>query len=127
MTRPVADVYDAMGAMPEMKTDAVRERFEAWLAEEIAHNGGIQFGADYRHWAFKGYQAAIRSPAVAGLAADARRYAFLRDDPPVELAVRRREDSKRDGLSYLYIDGPQLDNEIDAALAQYATLAGGKV
>ncbi|MGN2244892.1 hypothetical protein ACFWZU_15465 [Frateuria sp. GZRR33] len=41
-----------------MHSDDVRARFEAWLAREIAENGGVEFGADYRHWAEKGYRAA---------------------------------------------------------------------
>jgi hypothetical protein len=48
---------------------------------------------------------------------DAERYRFLHDDPPVELAVRQRKDyGARDGFSYLYLDGEQLDAAIDAAL-----------
>jgi hypothetical protein len=48
---------------------------------------------------------------------DAARYRWLRDDPPVELAVRQRtEYGPRLGFSYLYLDGEQLDAAIDAAL-----------
>lgn len=38
-----------------------RDEFEAWWAQEIAMNGGISPGADYRHWALVAWQASRRA------------------------------------------------------------------
>ncbi len=39
-------------------------KFEKWWADQIARNGGIYIGADYNHWAGKGWQAALQSLEV---------------------------------------------------------------
>lgn len=36
-----------------------RAAFEAWWADERKRNGGTAIGADYRHWALKGYESAL--------------------------------------------------------------------
>lgn len=41
------------------------QTFEAWWASEVTANGGNDIGADYRHWAHKGWRA---SAPVAGKA-----------------------------------------------------------
>ena len=41
------------------------EAFEAYWADEIARNGGVPIGADYRHWALRGWQAAIKQEREA--------------------------------------------------------------
>lgn len=67
----VADVYDAMGDRTAVKpamTEAMREQFEAWW-----DSTGYVFSAN-REMAWKGYQAALRSPAVAGLVEADREY-----------------------------------------------------
>lgn len=45
------------------------------------------------------------------LVRDAKRYRFLRDDPPVSLSVRALN---RYG-EFIYVDGSVLDREVDAA------------
>lgn len=52
---------------------------------------------------------------VGGDAEDAARYRWLRDDPPAKLAVRMFANTLGSVPHYLYIDGPELDRQIDAA------------
>lgn len=33
--------------------------FDAWWDQQVAENGGVEMGADFRHWAAKGYEAAL--------------------------------------------------------------------
>jgi hypothetical protein len=46
-------------------------KFEKWWADQIARNGGIYIGADYNHWAGKGWQAALQSLEVSPELVDA--------------------------------------------------------
>jgi len=57
---------------------------------------------------------------VERLRADADRYRWLRNDPPVSLAVRRHPGETERGC---YLDGWNLDDAIDAAIASH-TKAG---
>lgn len=38
----------------------MRASFDEFWAQEIANNGGVAVGADYREWAKKGYEATTR-------------------------------------------------------------------
>lgn len=51
---------------------------------------------------------------LSALRKDAERYRWLRDDPPISLAVRRRPGETEAGC---YLDGDNLDKAIDAAMA----------
>jgi hypothetical protein len=51
-------------------------KFEKWWADQLALNGGIYIGADYNHWAGKGWQAAIQSLEVAPELEDVFKDAF---------------------------------------------------
>lgn len=35
------------------------DAFDVWWQQEIHDNGGVAIGADYRHWARRGFDAAI--------------------------------------------------------------------
>jgi hypothetical protein len=44
-------------------------------------------------------------------------YKYLRNDPPLELAVRKKNPTPGDGRSpYIYIDGFNLDREVEKAI-----------
>lgn len=42
--------------------------FEAYWAKEIANNGGVSIGADYRHWAYRGWREALAAVPVEPVA-----------------------------------------------------------
>lgn len=57
---------------------------------------------------------------------NAKRFEFLRDDPPLSLAVRRKNATPGNGLNeYIYLDGPQLVREIDIAMEEKRKLDAG--
>jgi hypothetical protein len=42
-------------------TDSTRSEFEAWWDSKREANDGVAIGADYRHWALAGWQAARKA------------------------------------------------------------------
>jgi hypothetical protein len=104
--------------------EEVRQQFEAAMEAEWGHFRRERLECrhdDYlnaaEHFAWQGFQAALRSPAVVALVEAANGY---------RLAVDGMNDAMRDGVNVQgalsSLVGAQ-DN-LDAALAQYATLAG---
>jgi hypothetical protein len=89
----------------------VREALER-LESEAASPHGSPYAEDYA--------ATIRAH-IEGLEADALRYRWLRDDPPLELAVRQRNDTGW-AIEYGYMTGKWLDAAIDAAMRGGDTL-----
>jgi hypothetical protein len=86
-------------------TEAMREQFEAWAIErdwpvDRDEDGG--YVDSFTECAWQGYQAALRSPAVAGL---------------VEAAKVAADGFESVGMDFSA-------TALRAALAQYATLAG---
>jgi hypothetical protein len=83
-------------------TEAMREQFEAWArrGEWPTHRGDREYADSFTECAREGYQAALRSPAVAGLVEALRGVIAVADRKTDEFDKAR------------------------AALAQYATLAG---
>lgn len=63
----VGFVMGKMAASPVQGAASASDRgdFDAAWAREIADNGGVNIGADYRHWMFKGYRAALAERAQA--------------------------------------------------------------
>jgi len=83
ITRPASDIAGVASdisehAKPEPVEQAEGARFHAWWAREIANNGSVNIGADYRHWAKKGYQAGQQAGGVDGLAWESTTPAYTR-------------------------------------------------
>lgn len=57
---------------------------------------------------------------------NAKRFEFLRDDPPLSLAVRRKNSTPGNGSNeYIYLDGPGMVREVDAAMLEKRKLDAG--
>jgi len=70
----------------------------------------------------RAYAQAALNARAGGDAKDAKRYRFLRNDPPSSLCVR----IDREGCKAIYTDGEILDAAIDAALASQAVGVSGE-
>jgi hypothetical protein len=111
--------------MTTQHPEEVRRQFEAWavtipLATVRYPSGAYRF--DSTQWAWRAYQAALRSPAVAGLVEAAK--AWDRWSYEVQSAKANGESIYSfDELQAMRTDAQR---KSDAALAQYATLAGEK-
>jgi hypothetical protein len=103
-------------------TEAMREQFEAWArrGEWPTHRGDREYADSFTECAREGYQAALRSPAVAGLVEALK--AWDRWNYEVQSAKANGESIYSfDELQAMRTDAQR---KSDAALAQYATLAG---
>lgn len=77
--------------------------------------GGSRFGREANAEAVAAAMNLLRThgPALLAAEADARRYLWLRHDPPSSCCVR----IDREGCKAIYTDGEQLDAAIDAHLS----------
>lgn len=59
------------GRAPAPSREAAPLEFDAWWKSEIEANGGTSIGADFRHWAGRGYRAALAQQGAGAAAEDA--------------------------------------------------------
>lgn len=89
----------------DMQGNIIRHGYSATLQKLIETNRRVLATPD-------------NTAEIDALKKDAERYRWLRDDPPLTLAVYSRSGKWPDNLTYIYLDNANLDRAIDAAMKE---------